>query len=110
MKKIISAVLALVMLLSMAGPVSALWDYGMTQDFVYDETYVLGDANEVVSRIHLAVTGGYLCPLPSLIVLWGPVPSSPGPIYLADGRLFSVFILLSVNAHTFLCSPVKVLD
>ena len=45
MKKIISITLVLMMLVSMAGPVSAMWNFGFSQDFVNDETYILGDAN-----------------------------------------------------------------
>ncbi len=45
MKKIISLALALMMLGSMAVSASALWDFNLTQTFVNDDTFILGDAN-----------------------------------------------------------------
>lgn len=46
MKKLLSLVLACAMLLSMSIATSALWDFNISQKFVNDEGFILGDVNE----------------------------------------------------------------
>ncbi len=45
MKKLISMILAALMVASMAVSISGAYDFRLKQDFVYDETFVLGDVN-----------------------------------------------------------------
>ena len=45
MKKLLSIILAALMVSSMALSIGAAYDYGLRQSFVYDDTFILGDVN-----------------------------------------------------------------